>query len=311
MSNPLVSALENLFEQDGAGLDQRPLTVRTAIKQLASWTPGAPGDLAARLHQLVERVQDAHNHTHADLQVDRDEELAGYLRELHVVYAELSLSLQSVRRAVQVEDTEAVQAEVVELRSLLARLSHWDGAVKEWNERVVLRCPRCGRTGGDVCTNCRLELLYSDTDALARPGVQARLGPEHTAVFKTWNAVASGEASLSSLWAPLEALEIQLRRYAAMTRSELAVGMAGDKVTRILKRIALASQESLSGAAQMRQAASTRRARDLNEGWDCVFDFAVEIQECVPELARALGRPGSSAAPVSVQVQDTLLIDFD
>ncbi len=311
MSNPLVSALETLFEHDGPSLDHRPLTVRTAIRLLESWTPGAHADLAARLQQLTERVQDAHRHTQSDLQQDRDEELTGYMCELQSVYAELSLSLQSVRRAVQAGDLEAVQAEVVELRSLLARLSHWDGAVKEWNERVALRCPRCGREGEDACSSCRLDLLYGDTEALDRSGVQARLGPEHTAVFQAWNAVVSGEATLSALWAPLEDLERQLRRYVAMTQSELAVGMAGDKVTRILKRIALASRESLAGAAQMRQAASTRRARDLNEGWDCIFDFAVEIQECVPELARALGRTGSSAAPCAVNVQDTLLIDFD
>jgi len=308
MSNPLVSALETLFEEEGPSLDHRPLTVRTLIRLLDTWSPGSHADLPARLQQLLERVNDALRSTQEDLRQDRDEELAGYLHELQSVYADLALCLSSTRRALLAADSEAVWAEVGELRSLQERLVHWDRAVQEWNARVVLRCPRCGRCHGDACTVCGLETLYNDTDALARPGSQARLGPEYTAVGQAWQAVLSGEATLASLWAPLEDLERLLRRYHSMAQHELKMGLAGDRVTRILKRIALAARESLAGAGQMRHAATSRRARDLNEGWDCLFDFALEIQETVPELARALGR---GPAPAAVGGQDTLLIDFD
>lgn len=308
MSNPLVSALETLFEaESGPQLDHRPLTVRTLLRLLDSWTPGAHADLPARLQQLLERVQDALRHTQDDLRQDRDEELSGYLRELGLVYADLALCLQSTRRAVVAADSEAVWAEVSELRSLQERLIHWDRAVQEWNGRVVLRCPRCGRCGEDACATCRLELLYNDADA--RPATPGSLGAEYAAVRQAWSAVLAGEATLATLWAPLDVLERLLRRYHSMAQDELKLGMAGDRVTRILKRIALAARESLAGAGQMRHAATTRRARDLNEGWECIFDFGIEIRDCVPELQRALGRP--SAQPTAVGVQDSLLIDFD
>lgn len=310
-SNPLYAALESLFVEDGAVPNQahQPLTLRTLIRGLETWSPGTRLELA-QLEQLRGRVTEAVRQTEADLQHDRDEELAGYLQEMLSVYRELASRLQALTLALELSVSDKVQAELLQLTELHERLVHGDQAVQEWRAREVSRCLRCGRAESGQCPICSLETLYYDPDAGTRgPSVSTQLGPEYTAVFAAWQAVGAGDASLSALWAPVESLERLLRGYLRMTQHELTLGMAGEKVTRTLKRIALAAQQSLAGLAQMRSAQTTGRARDLNEGWLTVFEFAVEIQESIPELARALGKQPPSAA--GVDVQDSLLIDFD
>jgi hypothetical protein len=223
------------------------------------------------------------------------------------IYQGMQASLQRARRALDSSHAEQVAAEARELHALLYALNERDSAIQEWLARPVLRCPRCGRSeeGATICSRCHLELLYPG--AVPRASRSVQLGPEYTAAFEAWSAVVNGEASLRSLWASLEPLEALLRRYLRMTEREMSMGLAGEKLSQTLQRIALASQRSLEGLAQMRSAESSKRMLDVNEGWTLVFEQAVEIQENIPELAGALGgKPSPSGA-----TQDSLLIDFD
>lgn len=309
-NNPLFSALESLFEEEGAGpsLDHQPLTIRTVIRLMESGSPGS--GLAPRLLQMRDRVEAAARETEADIQADGDEEIQGYLHEMVMAYDDMSASLLAAAVGVEVSDVEEVSAQSRSLQALLDRLAHWDNAVREWTARPVLRCQRCGRAGedGNLCSHCGLEVLYSDPRPVPRTTRTIQLGPEYAATYEAWNAAASGAGTLSSLWPPLDSLQALLRSYLRMSQHELALGTAGDKTTQTLIHIALASQQSLEGIARMRSAATSRRLQELNEGWALVFENAIQIQDSIPELARIVGGK-SSASPVDEQ--DSLLIDFD
>lgn len=297
-SNSLLGALGAVFEEGpNAGSDREPLTLNRLIRRLESDASAAP-NLASQLPVLRGQIGDAACHLIADLQQDRDEELEGYMHELLAVYQELESALER-------SDLEEVQLPA--LKTLLQRLRDWNQAILDWNTRPVQRCPRCGREGESSCPICHLETLYNES---GRTTGKACFGPEYTAVYQSLSRVIAGEATLNTLWAPIEHLEQLLRRYQHLTRRELTLGLAGEKVTRTLKRIALATEQSLAGLVQMRSAAATRQALELHEGWSMVFEYALEIQDAIPELARALGGQAKTALN-QAEVQDSLLIDFD
>lgn len=312
-SNPLFSALESVFEEEGSvpSLDHEPLTVRGAIRLLQTWSPGAGAGLVGRLQQIRERVQTAARETQADLQPGRDDEIQGYLQEMLTVYEQMSATLEAAGRAVEAENGAAVDEETGTLQSLLDQLAHWDAQVRDWSARPVMRCLRCGRSDdppSKVCGQCGLELLYNDPSPPPRASRTLQLGPEYAAAFHAWSAVVDGEASLSSLWAPLEELQSLLRRYVRMTQHELALGTAGEKTTQALTRISLATQESLDGVERLQAVGTNRRLAELQAGWATIFENAATIQESIPVLVRLVGGPSAGAA---VEAEDSLLIDFD
>lgn len=280
---------------DPRNLGSPDLTIKSVAAQVVRWLqdPNAePAPLLASLAMMKEKVAAAE----ASLQHDLDtrileNELRGWLEASLQEYQDLGYYLGQLSEGITEKNSARVQDDLLQLKGASRSLTDQQQSIERWLNAGVLRCPRCGspeHQGKQIlCATCDLELLYPDPSGGTGPSRSVTLGAEYKQVNDAYLAVVKGERPLSTLKAPLEQLRRLLERYAHLAEREKT---SREGLRQALDQVAASARSSLQGLGQMSDAQQTRRVSDLHQGWQVIFEEALELQEQLASLAHAAGK---------------------
>lgn len=312
-SEGLIAGLAaNWDDGKASALHTGQVTLKSLAAGLRGWMEGAPiGQLGRRIEEMREKVAEAARTTEADLRQGLAPELAELMEGTLAVYEGLEPVLDVLEGACA-DGNRAIKNMVCHLERARESLLESDRAMQAWLRAPVLRCPRCGaqpQGHNYVCPTCRVDMLYPDPEsALDDSQTSAHLGPEFLVVFEAMGEVVRGDAPLSRLLATLQKLETKLCGWARMAEDE---DTSNAQLTYALDTVADGARRALQGVAQMRGVSDTRRTRDLNEGWQVVFEASQQIRDAIPLIARATGAASRDHFASQARFEDAIIIEGD
>ncbi|MBI3925541.1 MAG: hypothetical protein HY319_08380 [Armatimonadetes bacterium] len=288
MSNPLLSALEDSYDDQGGRRLPEGTTIKGLVQLVEMWLQGRieSGHLVPILDAMAGTVSQAAFATERDIRAAGP--MAPELREPAEVsldaYRNMVAAIEGIQHGVTEDSASTVEAELQALRNSTEDLLAAQEAFQAWMESPAPACPRCGATDLSWCTpDCPGELFIPDREAVMGQSQQtATLGPDHVRAFEAYSKVVSGEARLAVLLEALKPLAHQLETARA---SAQAVSHQGEGDPETLEEVLDALLDSLDGIDQVRRAAQSRRMSDINQGWRKVFTGAVRVLGQSRELA--------------------------
>lgn len=179
--------------------------------------------------------------------------------------------------------------------------SHW----ADWLASTEPRCTKCGfdESGHSMCPHCKVEMLVPDSRSPETSNNrQAVLGPEYVKAYHAYRSLQAGEISLTQFFQFLRPLEQTVRQQNMLVTQgglkELAPNLA-DTIIDVVQR-------GLNGLKLIHSAAETRMWSHINDGWDAVFNAAVDMQNELPNLYRTMGQQSEAEQlEQSLRVRDT------
>lgn len=284
-----LSAFQEAFDTTGAG--PTPTTMRELLEAGRRWLadPGQAPTLLAGIDHMADKVAGNAAATEADLRINPrvDPELRDALVRSEAGYRELEGLLQELRTAVQSEDSADVAELLDRAEAVTAEIQGLGRFMREWLEAPGPRCPQCGSAGPDPwCQACALDRLIADPAHLLDRRVRsATLPPAFVSVHRQYTAVLEGKAPLADLYGALDTLESALR----VTRANadvLARRMESEPAAILVATV----DRAMQGIRRMRQVEETRAMRDLNQGWEQLFQVGQEMQPATAEVLAEGGR---------------------
>lgn len=275
----LLGALQGAFSD---GPDPTRFSGLLALSQLRVEGEQVEG-LKVHLEAMLARVEQARTDREQESQqfLDRyDEELLELIEQNLRAYREVEDSLQ---RFIQVLDSEpAIQQSA--LRQLSTSVEELEQSSEELSEIQLcgdLVCLHCGMPGQEVvCPTCQVDCYFPDPDGRAGPGGELSLPRSYSVVFTALTNFLKGEALLEELLETLEPLEEQLEQAEDMLEEVLEQLPEEERAN----WMADAVDDCLEAISQMREVETSRRLRDLNQGWTDLVKSSVELQRLLPNL---------------------------
>jgi hypothetical protein len=188
------------------------------------------------------------------------------------------------------ETSLATESESIleDLRMASGELKRSQELWAQWMARAIPRCSCCGYESSSKteCPNCGTDLLRSD----ARPNEstsrrQAVLGPEYNNAYGIYLKLQDGRVKLTDFQQALAPIQRNANTWRALLR-QIPVNTLPEHSYEALTN---AVEQTFCGISLISDAHQTRRWSHINDGWNSVFHAAVDIQEQLPELYRALG----------------------
>ena len=170
--------------------------------------------------------------------------------------------------------------------------------VEETLSGKIRLCPRCGDdAAGDLCTDCQLIPLFPDPrGAEFDPGKTAVLPPVYGQLNQAYDAVMSGVASLSTIYAPLSSFEKYLlelqngyQQAVELTPNEGEDNSGFAEGQDLARRLLGELERSFEGVSRIRSVAESFSMADLSRGWDNIFNAGVDIQRATQSFAKMNG----------------------
>lgn len=269
------------------------MTLKQLQQDLAEWLkdPAKAKDMGKKIDDLLGLLRNAADGVRNNLANDElTPEFAQLLRSTEGAYAEIEQCLNALNDCVRGNDREAVQEERIYLRAAGASLRQHTDAIQHWLETPEFRCPRCGGTEEELelCPDCGLELVLRDPNPSPHASRQfLQLPLEFVDVFKTYQAILSGDLPLRELGQPLQTLRAHLQGY-------LKARSRDKQYKEHVEELRHLANEALMGVERMERAWDSREIADLNVGWLQIFEAGGELQKQLAPLLHELGR-GESA----------------
>lgn len=289
MSNPLFDALQDAYKGDREQIEDTT-KFKGLIAYCRRYLVGGVEveNLRPALDIMKGRCEAAADGTRNDIDAvpDLDEGVREPMETCFEGYTTIAEILGEMLEALAQNDRAAFTEGLDAFNEAYEVMAEANQALHQWMNSSDPRCPRCGSDGGAVCQRCDIERLVPDGEALLNPTVEtAELGPEYRGIYDAYMAVISGDRTLKTLWPHLYGLENFFAPYVQMVNELLN----SDDAVEEGKALGALLEDVFSGIEYMRRAEESRRQSDLNQGWNRIFEAAVNIQKLLPEMMEEFG----------------------
>lgn len=302
-SNPLLAALQSNYG-DGTEPPPDPTTVKGLLVFCKRWLDGETetAELNNPCMEMAVRLKGGAKDQEADLRKNPDlvDSARAPMERMAEAFWTISEILDRLPELAQDNDVEAYQEAIEIFEDERQIVLDCNAELENTLSGKVRLCPRCGdATEEELCSKCDLVKLYPDPrQSEYDRSKSAVLAPIYGTVNKAYDKVMAGEASLHTVYPPVDQLEAYLAElqqgYQKALELELPEGEeekaegfqeARDLAVRLLRGI----ERSFQGIDRIRNATESFQMSDLSRGWETIFNAAVDIQKTTERYALSNG----------------------
>lgn len=268
--------------------DARTLSGLISLVEAIPAQPDKIGQIQSESPALLATVQTAVRETEQDLA-----RLPEYSPLMDIYQIALSAYDQIEELVTEILSDEATLLQesdgiLEDLKQAAAELQRSQDLWNRWMKSTTPRCSCCGYESSyeTDCPDCGCDLLRADSrpsESLNRR--QAVLGPEYRNAYTAYLKLQDGQLKLTGFEQLLAPIQRNANNWRAILRQLPPSSLPENSYQTLVGAV----EQTSSGINLISGAIQTRQWSHINDGWNSVFNAAVDIQNQLPTLYRVLG----------------------